>query len=600
MTSTATSIVEAGRPRARRRSRRSSSSSAAARPASPPPSPRRAQRPRVTLLERYPYLGGLASGGMVLVLDDMFNGQEITVTRHLRRDDRAPGASSGLASRRRTRTACRSDGAMWRKWARWGVFDFHSHQKPQPICYAAAFDPDGFKRVSNDLIARGRGQPAPALAGSRRAIVEDGAIKGVICETKAGRQAILGDVVIDATGDLDVAASAGAPVHRGQLHRHHRLPPGRRRHRRGRALRVRGARGVQRDQPRGQAPDRRLLGLLVAEDAAAWRRLVQLPAHGRLRRPEGRRPDRAPTSRAATASPALLDFVRDKLPGFENCLRGRRRAPARHPPDPAARRRLRRDQGGRDRARATSPTASAAAATTTRPTARCCPARSTSLIVAGRHYSATSSAQRMSREIPPCMAMGEAAGVAAALALEGGMPRRVDVDVGKLQARLRERRRRSRATCPSANATVTLRRPHDRMTAHPPAHRHQGASTSRRSCMGPCCHPDAGRLRRRRHQDRAAGRRRPVARPRSPTIRTGSTIRCSAASTATSASIALDLRSEAGKAIVLRSDDDADVVVNNFRAGVMERMGFGYEELARDQPAASSVPSARASARAGP
>ena len=43
------------------------------------------------------------------------------------------------------------------------------------------------------------------------------------------------------------------------------------------------------------------------------------------------------------------------------------------------------------------------------------------LIVAGRHYSATSSAQSMSREIPPCMAMGEAAGVAAALALEGGV-----------------------------------------------------------------------------------------------------------------------------------------------------------------------------------
>ena len=40
----------------------------------------RAQRRSVTLLERYPYLGGLASGGMVLVLDDMHNGEEITVT----------------------------------------------------------------------------------------------------------------------------------------------------------------------------------------------------------------------------------------------------------------------------------------------------------------------------------------------------------------------------------------------------------------------------------------------------------------------------------------------------------------------------------------
>ena len=33
----------------------------------------------VTLLERYAYLGGLASGGMVLVLDDMCNGAEISV-----------------------------------------------------------------------------------------------------------------------------------------------------------------------------------------------------------------------------------------------------------------------------------------------------------------------------------------------------------------------------------------------------------------------------------------------------------------------------------------------------------------------------------------
>ena len=40
------------------------------------------------------------------------------------------------------------------------------------------------------------------------------------------------------------------------------------------------------------------------------------------------------------------------------------------------------------------------------------------LLVAGRHYSATEAAQKMSREIPPCMSMGQSAGVAAALALD--------------------------------------------------------------------------------------------------------------------------------------------------------------------------------------
>jgi crotonobetainyl-CoA:carnitine CoA-transferase CaiB-like acyl-CoA transferase len=49
-------------------------------------------------------------------------------------------------------------------------------------------------------------------------------------------------------------------------------------------------------------------------------------------------------------------------------------------------------------------------------------------------------------------------------------------------------------------------------------------------------------------------------------------------------SIALDLRSETGRAIVRRLIERADVVVNNFRAGVMERMGLGYEALAAINP----------------
>jgi crotonobetainyl-CoA:carnitine CoA-transferase CaiB-like acyl-CoA transferase len=49
-------------------------------------------------------------------------------------------------------------------------------------------------------------------------------------------------------------------------------------------------------------------------------------------------------------------------------------------------------------------------------------------------------------------------------------------------------------------------------------------------------------------------------------------------------SIALDLRKPDGKAIIYDLVRDADVVANNFRAGVMERMGFGYEELAKINP----------------
>lgn len=48
------------------------------------------------------------------------------------------------------------------------------------------------------------------------AVVENNVIKGVIVESKSGRQAILADIVIDATGDGDVAAKAGAPFEVGR------------------------------------------------------------------------------------------------------------------------------------------------------------------------------------------------------------------------------------------------------------------------------------------------------------------------------------------------------------------------------------------------
>ena len=58
------------------------------------------------------------------------------------------------------------------------------------------------------------------------------------------------------------------------------------------------------------------------------------------------------------------------------------------------------------------------------------------LLVAGRHYSVEPDAQKLSREIPPCMAMGEAAGIAAAMAAESSSGLR-DIDVSKLQQTLR-------------------------------------------------------------------------------------------------------------------------------------------------------------------
>lgn len=49
-------------------------------------------------------------------------------------------------------------------------------------------------------------------------------------------------------------------------------------------------------------------------------------------------------------------------------------------------------------------------------------------------------------------------------------------------------------------------------------------------------------------------------------------------------SISIDTRSEEGQQVVFDLVRDADVVVSNFRAGVMERIGFGYEALRAINP----------------
>ena len=49
-------------------------------------------------------------------------------------------------------------------------------------------------------------------------------------------------------------------------------------------------------------------------------------------------------------------------------------------------------------------------------------------------------------------------------------------------------------------------------------------------------------------------------------------------------SLVLDLRRQDERAVVLELTKQSDVVVNNFRAGVMERMGFGYDDLSRINP----------------
>ena len=49
-------------------------------------------------------------------------------------------------------------------------------------------------------------------------------------------------------------------------------------------------------------------------------------------------------------------------------------------------------------------------------------------------------------------------------------------------------------------------------------------------------------------------------------------------------SVALDLKSEAGKAVLLKLVQEADILIENYRPGAMKRLGLGYGQLREVNP----------------
>ena len=81
---------------------------------------------------------------------------------------------------------------------------------PEPQSLSHALDAEMFKYVADVLVREAGVQPLLHRLFVMP-IIHNGAVQGVITESKRGREAILAKRVIDATGDADVAARAGAP-----------------------------------------------------------------------------------------------------------------------------------------------------------------------------------------------------------------------------------------------------------------------------------------------------------------------------------------------------------------------------------------------------
>ncbi len=84
---------------------------------------------------------------------------------------------------------------------------------PEPQSISHSLDAEGFKCVADTLV-----EEAGVIPMLHRLfvapIMEGDTIRGIIVESKAGREAILAKRIIDATGDADIAHRAGALTHK--------------------------------------------------------------------------------------------------------------------------------------------------------------------------------------------------------------------------------------------------------------------------------------------------------------------------------------------------------------------------------------------------
>ena len=141
---------------------------------------------KVILIERWPCVGGMATAALV-------NGWH--------RSDRTKVVINGLVEEAAERARKRG----WIEQVKNFPKAFETHW----------FDPEGMKVVYQDMLDESGVRTFCYLVAGEP-IIEDGKIRGVVVETKEGTRAILARIVIDATGDGDIAAKAGLPFEYGR------------------------------------------------------------------------------------------------------------------------------------------------------------------------------------------------------------------------------------------------------------------------------------------------------------------------------------------------------------------------------------------------
>jgi hypothetical protein len=165
------------------------------------------------LVERYGHLGGMATGGLVTIIPNLSN---------INGEQQIAGICQELVDRLDTLEATHYPGKD-----SWGSDDpelvnFYINANlsffyirndlntgRERVLYTALVDPEILKCELNNMMEEA-GVKLFLHAWGTRPIMEGNTIRGVMIESKSGRQAILGRVVIDSTGDGDLLQPAGA------------------------------------------------------------------------------------------------------------------------------------------------------------------------------------------------------------------------------------------------------------------------------------------------------------------------------------------------------------------------------------------------------
>ncbi len=399
---------------------------------------------KTVLLERYGHLGGMSTGGIVIQIPHMSDGGKDPIIAGLCLEwlERLDAIEGGTL-RPKMKDLGSSDPELVKYWSR-----FMGNIVNGKIKHTAWVDPELLKCVLNDMVEDAKIKLYLHSWGTR-AIVDSGKVKGVIFESKSGRQAVLGNIIIDGTGDGDLLPSAGAEFDAF-------LDPTSRSSMLALVFRLGNCNYQKFCDFREAEPDKFRKLLMEEMPAYAGTRLFPLPT------------PRNDVTWVNNWIPNLncmnvedlttlevemrkmmrkgVEFLRKNVPTFENCFildtasqtgtRGARRLIGEYvitKEDFAEGKKF--DDTIAVFPRMGPPGGSEEVKHVYIPYRTLVPAKVEGLLVAGRSFSSDYYANNMANLIPHCIAIGQAAGTAAAIAVNKGISAR-KVEYGTLQNRL--------------------------------------------------------------------------------------------------------------------------------------------------------------------